>query len=396
MSRFLRAVSTTRRAWHVMRASGRAFELAVAGIAAYAIAVIILPGVSMITSIPGQLPEAIAYVVLILLQLLVSLHGLLLRAAGVTLRHTWPLLVASSVLACTGVAAIYDVLAPAGTIGMTAILLLLLVDSPRVWIAYLACWGLIAAVVLLLLPPSAASFPSPTTQVYSTIIYVVGGIAMRSMRWLVVNTAQLAEAKAEIAWLTVTRERDRISQDLHDRLGQDLVSIVMRTELAERLVTAAPDRSARESRAAHQVARRALQEMRNIAHGTLVADLDAELTAAVELLDSRGATCRLRVGEYPQGTAAEVLAWVLRESVTNVLRHSEPSVCTVELVRDGDRFKFLIENDGVTGKDATAPGRGLTGIADRVRRAGGTVDAEFTGDRFRLAVTLMATPDRPA
>ncbi|MFD9961719.1 sensor histidine kinase [Amycolatopsis sp. NPDC058986] len=393
MSRFPRAVPATRRSWRIARTGGRSFPLAVAGIVSFVVAVVIVPGAMKITEDPGHLLAAVGYTALIVLQLLICLYGLMLRVTGMTLRRTWPLVLASAALACVATIVFHHHLLPAASIAMVGLLPLVLVTSLWCWAAYFGV-GLVISAVPRLWPLPAAASPETTTVVYFVIVYVVGGFAMRSMAWLTVQAAQLAKAKAEIAWLTVTQERDRISQDLHDRLGQDLVSIMMRTELAGRLVTAAPGRSERESQAAHLVARRALQEMRGIAHGTLVADLDAELTAAVELLESRGAACRLRIGEYPEGPAADVLAWVLRESVTNILRHSEPTICTLELMRTGDRFEFLIENDGVTGRGDGAPGRGLTGIAERVQRVGGTCATDVTTSRFRLTVTLAATSAR--
>ncbi|GAB3491603.1 sensor histidine kinase [Amycolatopsis cihanbeyliensis] len=391
MSRFSRAVSATRRAWRVARTGGRSFPLAVAGIVAFVLAGVLIPGAATIAGYSGHALAAIGYTTLLVLQLLICLYGLVLRVAGMTLRQTWPLLLASAVVACVLMIEFHHLLFPLGNISMFGVLLLILITNPWCWVAYLGTELLALAVLWLWAPPAPASLDTATT-VQNCVIYLVGGIAMRSMTWLAVHAAQLAEAKAEIAWLTVTQERDRISQDLHDRLGQDLVSIMMRTELAGRLATTDPGRAERESRAAHLVARRASQEMRGIAHGTLVADLDAELAAAVELLESRGAACRLRIGEYPDGPAADVLAWVLRESVTNILRHSEPTICTLELVQTGDRFEFLIENDGVTGRGDAAPGRGLAGIAERVRRIGGTCGTEVTDGQFRLTATLAAGP----
>ncbi|HZX02114.1 sensor histidine kinase [Kribbella sp.] len=342
-------------------------------------------------------PEAVGYAALMMLQLLICLHGMVIRAVGMPLRRTWPLVVPSTLIALLVAIAFRSLLSPAGAIAMIGLLLLILTDGIWGWIAYLGL-ELLVLVGMWLWHLRIVANPDVLTIVYYTVLYVVGAIAVRAMSLLAVHAVQLAAAHAEIARMTLHQERDRISRDLHDRLGHNLVTIMLRTELAERLAAADVERSERESRTAHLLARQALEDMRGIAHDTLTADLDAELAAAVDLLESRGAVCQIRIGDQPEGAAGDVLAWVVREAVTNILRHSHPTNCTLELVRIESRFRFTIDNDGVAAGEPGAPGFGITGITERVERIGGTCTTETTGDRFRLRVTVPASnppPDGP-
>ncbi|WP_406635389.1 sensor histidine kinase [Amycolatopsis sp. WGS_07] len=394
MDRFLWPVLGKARYWRTIRIGGRAFLLAAAGIVGVVVGGVVTPGTGKILVDTADLPLSAWYAVLTLLQTLICLHGLVFRAAGVQFRETWPLTVPSTLITVVVATAFHDVLSPAGAISMVGMLLLILVRNGWVW-AVCCGIGLIALATFWLWPMPESSMPDDAAIAQGAVVGIVGAVAVRATSWLAFRTVELAAANAEIARLTVHQERTRISRELHDRLGHNLVSIMLRTELAERLAEGDRRQSERESRAAHRLARQTLQEMRSIAHGTLVADLDAELAAAIDLLESRGAVCQIRIGDQPEGAAAETLAWVVREAVTNILRHSQPVNCTLELVRIEDRFEFLIGNDGLLSTESVVPGHGLAGIAERVERIGGTYGAESTGDRFVLRVTLPANSPVP-
>jgi two-component system sensor histidine kinase DesK len=81
------------------------------------------------------------------------------------------------------------------------------------------------------------------------------------------------------------------------------------------------------------------------------------------------------------------LGWVVREAVTNVLRHSRASWCSVELRAVGGEAELRVANDGARGTETTW-GNGLTGLAERLAAAGGRLSAGPDGDRFVLAATV--------
>ena len=90
----------------------------------------------------------------------------------------------------------------------------------------------------------------------------------------------------------------------------------------------------------------------------------------------------------PQPVQA-ALGWVVREAVTNVLRHSRASRCTVELRAAGGEAELQVTNDGALGAGTTW-GNGLTGLAERLAASGGRLSAGPDGDRFVLAATVPA------
>ncbi|MDX3155687.1 sensor histidine kinase, partial [Streptomyces scabiei] len=99
------------------------------------------------------------------------------------------------------------------------------------------------------------------------------------------------------------------------------------------------------------------------------------------------------------------LAWALREAVTNVVRHSGARRCTVDLVRrqtlDGPILELTVDDDGTgapagpAGAPADTPGSGLAGLAERLEKVGGTLEAGRSRHGFRLVARAPATLPGP-
>jgi two-component system sensor histidine kinase DesK len=145
------------------------------------------------------------------------------------------------------------------------------------------------------------------------------------------------------------------------------------------------------------VARTALQEVREAVAGYRQARLGDELQNAREILEAAGITYQC-VGDVPALPAAQeaALSWAVREGVTNVIKHSRASNCTVRIERRGHEVGIAIEDDG-RGSDAAsqASGSGLAGLEERVTALGGRFDAGPQPDGgFRLTVTVPLTGAR--
>ncbi|TIC84036.1 sensor histidine kinase [Nocardioides sp. GY 10127] len=170
--------------------------------------------------------------------------------------------------------------------------------------------------------------------------------------------------------LALTAERERVARDVHDVLGHSLTVVVLKAELAERLVDADPDRARAELAELRDLAREALAEVRSTVTGLRAADLDQELAAARTALEAAG----VRADVPADGSALDprrrpAAAWAVREAVTNVVRHAEARACAVELHPSGLR----VADDGV-GLAGSAPGNGLRGLRERVAATGGLLE----------------------
>ncbi|MDP9820238.1 two-component system sensor histidine kinase DesK [Nocardioides massiliensis] len=191
----------------------------------------------------------------------------------------------------------------------------------------------------------------------------------------------LAQEMAEEANLVA--ERERVARDVHDVLGHSLTVVTTKAELAERLIDLDPDRAKAELAQIQSLSREALTEIRATVAGLRVARLGDELEAARVALASAGIDAD--VPDDPSVVDPRrrlVLAWVLREAVTNVVRHSGATRCTVELL--GDR---LVVTDDGRGRGPAPVGHGLRGIEERVRAAGGTLsvtDVSSGGTRLEV------------
>jgi two-component system sensor histidine kinase DesK len=224
------------------------------------------------------------------------------------------------------------------------------------------------------------------------------GIGMIAVSRLVVTVRELRAAREEIARLAIAEERLRFARDLHDLLGHSLSLITLKSELAGRLLPAEPEKAATEVRDIESVARRALREVREAVAGYRRPTLDDELEGAREMLEAAGITCRIenRLGVSSNGTDA-VMAWAVREGVTNVIRHSRARHCEIRLTRDGEEVRAEISDDGLgsTSEHDGTFASGLSGLAERVAASGGSFEAgSLPEGGFRLRVSLPADDGR--
>jgi two-component system sensor histidine kinase DesK len=217
--------------------------------------------------------------------------------------------------------------------------------------------------------------------------------AMYGFFKIVQSNIALAAARAEVARLAAENERSRIARDLHDLLGHSLTTITVKAGLARRLAERGDaDRSLREITEVEQLSRRTLGDVRAAVAGHRDVTLAGELATAREVLRAAGI-----IAELPGSVDAtspelqELFGWVVREGVTNVVRHSRADHCRVELGPDW----IEIADDGRGGTPGA--GNGLTGLRERIAAAGGTLTASgggFTGFRLRASVPQLSA--RPA
>jgi two-component system sensor histidine kinase DesK len=222
-------------------------------------------------------------------------------------------------------------------------------------------------------------------------------IALLFMGELVRANAQLREARDEVARLAVAEERARFARDLHDVLGHSLTTITVKAGLARRVLQseAGSERAITEVHEVEQLARQALTEVRATVSGYREASLAAELAGARAALQA--AEIEAVLPHAVDNVAADlqrVFAYVLREGVTNVLRHSAATRCEVRFGRD-----WVEISDNGRGAESTVDGgHGLAGLRERLAGVGGTLAADplpAGGFRLRAAVSPAAVRHEP-
>lgn len=207
---------------------------------------------------------------------------------------------------------------------------------------------------------------------HSTVVVGLVGLLALSVSRMTRLVGKLASARSEIQTLAVAHERARLARDLHDVLGHNLTAITVKASLARRLLeTDQPvDAALSEIRDVEELSRRTLGEVRATVAGQRRMSLPEELASARTALRAAGIEADLPLSAQDVETRLEEpLAFVLREGVTNVVRHSSAHRCSV---RFGRRWVEIVD-DGV-GSPGDA-GNGLSGLAERLAAVDGTIEA---------------------
>ncbi|GHD83710.1 sensor histidine kinase [Streptomyces naganishii] len=225
---------------------------------------------------------------------------------------------------------------------------------------------------------------------------------------------ELRAAREELARRAVEEERLRFSRDLHDLLGHTLSVIVVKSEAARRLAPRDLDAALSQVNDIESVGRQALTEIREAVTGYREGSLSTELDRARSALTAAGIEPVVRRSGPPLTPRTEaLLGWVVRESVTNAVRHSGATRCEIAVHSTADHARLTVSDNG-GGRDGGAPeagsagagGTGLKGLTERLAAAGGslragpsprggfTVTAELPADQAESAETESVTATR--
>ena len=215
-------------------------------------------------------------------------------------------------------------------------------------------------------------------------------LAFRVTVWILDVVREMARSRGVQLQLAVAEERLRFARDLHDVMGRDLSTIAVKSQLAGALVRRGQPGATEELDDISRIAESSLREVRELVRGYRTADLGGELAGARSVLRAAGVACTV-TGEddgpaLPQQLQT-ALAWVVREAVTNVLRHSRATRCTITVTVGAQEVELTVVNDGV-GATGTSWGSGLTGLAERLATVDGRLRAGADGDRFVLTASL--------
>jgi len=219
--------------------------------------------------------------------------------------------------------------------------------------------------------------------------------------------AELRRTREQLARTAVEAERLRFARDLHDLLGHTLSVMVVKAQLIRKLAPRDAALAAQEALDIEDIGREALAEVRQTVAGYRGRGLARELEAARTALAGAGLTVAVRQDGPPVPAGADaLLGWVVREGVTNVIKHSGGHECQVEVRNDGGCATVTIHDDGAgavafeagapSGSSAAgaagvlpAGGHGLNGLRERLTADGGTLTAgPAPGGGFRLTATV--------
>lgn len=236
------------------------------------------------------------------------------------------------------------------------------------------------------------------TGLLYTWFLITGVLVMRSTEWIIHIIKDLKSARDTEAQLQVSEERLRFAQELHDTMGQHLAAISLKAQLARALADRNDDRLDGELEQLQKLAGQSSDEMRRVVRGYRAINLATELRGARELLESAGIEVTVEgVSTDIPAPARDLCAWLVRESATNVLRHSSASRVSF-LLSDAT---LRITNDGANPEAVGAPG-GLETLQRKAEEIGATLMFYPLGDKqwgpsFRVEcdVSAVAPADTP-
>jgi signal transduction histidine kinase len=304
--------------------------------------------------------------------------------------------------------------------GWTLLALLALVYPPLLWVSWdwsVMQWFAVASAAMVLrgrLAAVAAVAPIAGTTAtaawlvatepgaglglvlvvagYQFSLLAMGGAALYGSARLVRVLDELSTARTELAELAVERERLRVARDLHDLLGYSLSAITLKTELAHRLATVDPGRARRELTEVVEISRQALADVRSVALSYRELSFDEETRSAQALLSAADieVTVRIDTGDGLPTEVEVTLATVLREGVTNLLRHSKAEHCEIVLSSSRHLVTMDITNDGIPSIERKSrDGSGIGNLTTRVRALGGDLQAGLTPEHtYRLRAEI--------
>ena len=270
-----------------------------------------------------------------------------------------------------------------GMAGWLAGSILLLIPG---WIA----WVLFTAVVVSIFAGSVLQGLDPYSIAYLTVASLDTGLVVFGLSRLNQIIGYLKATRAELAQFAIIRERMRFARDLHDLLGYSLSAIILKAELTRRLVDGNPERARDQLTELLDVARQTLADVRLVARGYRDMSLSKEAASAASLLSEAGIHAQVQIDCGPLAVEVDTaLATVLREAVTNMLRHSAAQNCTIRAGLRCGEVVLRVTNDGVPASAASRRcGGGLDNLASRLEAVGGKLSAHRHDDQFDVLATV--------
>lgn len=217
------------------------------------------------------------------------------------------------------------------------------------------------------------------------IVWLAAGVVVVLTR-LVMLLEELRIARERIARHQIDEERQRISRELHDIIGRTLVAASLRTQTALRLIDSDSEACRAQLEQVGSTLTAGQAQLRVLVRGQAVIGLDTELDTARDLFERLGVTLEVDAAPVADQDTQMLVAGVLREAITNMLKHSRPRQARITVIAEGASTRLTVVNDGAplspAARSSTSGGSG-TGLLEHSRtlaRAGGRLTSGPVGD----------------
>jgi two-component system, NarL family, sensor histidine kinase DesK len=258
-----------------------------------------------------------------------------------------------------------------------------------------AGWATFAAIPVTVGVVMAIRSPFGASDVvYTTAATAATGLMIYGLSRLTDLARRVEIARRKLVHTAVQHEQLRVVRDTHDMLGLSLSAVALKCDLAVRLIGRDDAQARAEIERLIELAGRSQGEVQSVAYDTAGAlSMTTELATARDALASAGIDLHVSEPAQPLSrTVDTALATVLREAVTNVLRHAAPTQCIVQVTAQEGSIWLRVANDGASVGEADRhhrAGAAIDNLQARVQDLGGTVTAQGAGeDWFELAVEI--------
>ncbi|MES5941513.1 MULTISPECIES: histidine kinase [unclassified Bacillus cereus group] len=209
------------------------------------------------------------------------------------------------------------------------------------------------------------------------ILMLLTPFGMRNFNQKRMLRNQLDEANEQIKDLVKREERQRIARDLHDTLGHTLSLITLKSQLVEKLIVKNPERASAEAKEITQTSRTALKQLRELISDMRMITVEEELEQIKAILQA--ATIELEIKQETSASSLSpieqnILGMCLREAVTNVVKHSKATRCTVSVLESQGELILTVEDNGIGLADQNHDGNGIRGMKERIALIDGFVE----------------------
>jgi len=190
---------------------------------------------------------------------------------------------------------------------------------------------------------------------------------------------KLVDANKRISDLVKLEERQRIARDLHDTLGQRLSLIGLKSDLARKLITKDPEQAQNEIKDVQQTARSALNEVRKIVSQMRGIRIKDEIIRVKQILLAAQIEFESDVELTLTNVSLlteNIVSMCLKEAVTNVVKHSKATTCSISLHQTNHELMISVKDNGIgcTTKENFTKGYGLIGMRERLEFVNGSLD----------------------
>lgn len=222
-----------------------------------------------------------------------------------------------------------------------------------------------------------SAFGSVETAAIVLAYSIACAVTVPFTKWFSRAMIETERARRLESQLTAAEERLRMSQDLHDTMGQHLAALTIKSQLALALAERDDPRVPQELRQLHELTQRAASDMRSVVNNYRTPDLATELASAKQVLAGAGAEVAVTgTSEDVHPELRETAAWFVRETTTNILRHSQATAVSFEMQPRG---VTVTNNNPQPGEGG---GTGLEGLRRRAAEHGASISVERSAERF--------------